>query len=157
LKLRTLIVAACAALSFGPAARAGEVIDRLSQCLVENASPKDQATLVKWMFSAVSANPALKGMAPLTREERDGINKALAMMFERLMLQDCRKEVVDAMRADGSKAVGSAFELMGKRAAEQLLSDPASAAELEKMSTYLDTAKWEELAKEAGPPVKAGK
>jgi hypothetical protein len=151
------MAAACAALSFGPAASAGEVIDRLSQCLVENASPKDQATLVKWMFSAVSANPALKGMTPLTREERDGINRALAATFERLMLQDCRKEVVAAMRSDGSKAVGSAFELMGKRAAEQLMSDPASVAELEKMSTYLDEAKWEELGKEAAPPAKTGK
>lgn len=125
--------------------------DKLSQCLVENASPKDQATLMAWMFSAVSANPALKNLAQLSREERDGINRTLAMTFQRLMLEDCRKEVVNAMRAEGSKAIEGAFELMGRRAAEQLLSDPASAAEMEKMSTYLDQAKWEALANEAKP------
>lgn len=151
MKFATFIAAACAALCLAPQARASDVTDKLSQCLVENASPKDQANLVTWMFSAVSANPALKNLAPLSREERDDINRALAMTFQRLMLEDCRREVVNAMRAEGSKAIEGAFELMGKRAAEQLLSDPASAAEMEKMSTYLDAAKWEALANEAKP------
>lgn len=148
---RLSCVAVVGALLLGPAvARAGEASDRLAQCLVENASPKDQAALMRWMFSAVSANPALKTMAPLSREDRDGINQAMARTFQRLMLEDCRGEVVAALRSDGDKAVEGAFEVMGRRAAEQLLSDPASEAELQKMAAYIDAEKWTALLKEGG-------
>lgn len=149
---RVFLVAVCATVSlWSAAAQASEEVDRLSQCLVESASPKDQATLVRWIFSAVGQNPSLKSMSTLTAEEREQINRNMAAMFERLMLQDCRKDAVAAMKAEGPKAVELAFGVMGQRAAQQLMSDPASTAELEKMASYLDEAKWAALMKDGKP------
>ena len=129
-------------------AHASPATDTLSQCLVENASPKDQANLVRWMFSGLSLNPSLKSMTNLTAAERDTINKSMAATFERLMMEDCRTEVIAAMKADGDAAIRVGFEVMGRRAAEQLMSDPASDAEMGKLSNYLDAPRWEAFVKE---------
>ncbi len=144
-----LLAAAFAALVVAPSiANAADTTERLGQCLVENASPKDQAALMRWMFSAVAANPSLKSMATLTQPDRDAINQAMAATFQRLILQDCRREFVAAASEAGDAAIEKAFEVMGRRAAEQLLSDSAAEAELEKMAAYIDQQKWTALMKE---------
>lgn len=121
---------------------------QLGQCLVENSSPKDQAALVRWMFLAMSANPSLDGMAKVTPAERDAHNKAMAAVFERLVLKNCRREYVAAAKLEGQGAVREAFRAMGERAAEQLMSDPAATKELEQFAAYLDEPKWIALAAE---------
>ena len=146
-----VIAAAVAAACLAPcAALASEASDRLGHCMVENSSPKDQAALMRWMFSALSLNPSLAAMSSLTTAQRDEVSKGAGALFNRLMLQDCRQEAVAALKADGTKAFEAAFATLGERAAEQLLSDSASSAELQKLGAYFDEAKWAELAKEAG-------
>ena len=147
LVIGAVVAAACVA----PCAAFGsEASDQLGHCLVENSSPKDQAALMRWMFSALSLNPSLASVASLTAAQREEASKGAGALFNRLMLRDCRKEAVTALKADGSKAIEAAFATLGERAAEQLLSDSASSAELQKLGTYFDEAKWTELAKEAG-------
>lgn len=153
MKASMSLAAACAALALAPAAaKATPATDTLAYCLVQNASPKDQAALMRWMFGALSANPALRDMASTTPEQLAGYHRALAATFERLALVDCRKEMLAAMKADGPDAVKSAFEILGRRAAEQLMSDPDATRELERFAQYLDSAKWEALGREAGLP-----
>jgi hypothetical protein len=132
------------------AANAGPDAEKLSRCLVDNASPKDQAALVRWMFLAMSANPSLEGLAKVTPEQRDAYNKAMAATFERLVLQDCRREYVTAARTDGPAALREAFKVMGERAATQLMSDPQATKEIERFAAFLDEAKWTALAAEVG-------
>lgn len=124
------------------------VAQQLSQCLAENASPTDQGALARWMFLAMSANPALKGMATVSPEQRDRHNWAMAAIFERLVLRDCRREYVAAAKLQGQGAVRETFRAMSERAAEQLMSDPAAAKESERFAGYLDEAKWIALAAE---------
>ncbi len=131
-----------------PPAVAGPESDGLSRCLVDNASPKDQAALVRWMFMAMSANPSLQGMANIKPAERDEQNKAMAAVFERLVLTDCRREYVATAKADGPAAIREAFRVMGERAAAQLMSDPASTKELEGFAAHLDEEKWQALSAE---------
>lgn len=146
-----LAALACGAFAMSASiARAGPEADRLSQCVVENASPKDQAALVQWMFSALAANPVLRELADPTPEMRERTNRALAATFERLVLVDCHKEMVAAAKVDGMDALKAAFENMGKRAAEQLMSHPGAEKELQKFTAYLDEAKWAALMQEAG-------
>jgi hypothetical protein len=148
--MKHVAFAAAAALSalFPMAAYAGPDAEKLSRCLVDNASPKDQAALVRWMFLAMSANPALDDMPKVTPAQRESQNRAMAAMFERLVLQDCRREYVAAARTDGPAAIGEAFKVMGERAASQLMSDPQAAKEIQQFAAYLDEAKWTALAAE---------
>jgi hypothetical protein len=150
MKMFGVVAALCGVLLVAPPAQAQTAADRLGQCLVEHSTPKDQATLVRWMFSALIANPSLKSLASLTPEQRAEIDKAMATLFERLLMDDCRPQTVAAMKEGNTDAVGKAFEVLGERAAEQLLSDPGSAKELQKMAEHLDAAKWQQLMKEAG-------
>lgn len=120
----------------------------LSQCLEKNVSPKDRAELARWMFLAMSAGPALKGIATVSPEQRDSHNRATAALFERLVLRDCRREYVAAAKLQGQGVVRDAFRAMGERVAEQLRSDPAAAKELERFADHLDEAKWIALAAE---------
>lgn len=130
------------------AANAGPEAEKLGRCLVESASPKDKATLVRWMFLAMSANPSPQGIVTVTPAEREGYSKAMAATFERLLLQDCRKEFVAATRTDGPIATREAFKAVGESAASQLLSHPEATKELERVGAYLDEAKWTALAAE---------
>lgn len=149
---RNLTCAALASavlLCAGPA-QADPTTDRFGQCLVENASPKDQAALIRWMFVGLSANPLLKSMTTVTPAERETYNRAVAQTFERLVLRDCRAEFIAASKAGGNSALEDAFKFMGERAARQLMSDPAAAKELEQFGAYLDEEKWVAAMEEAG-------
>ena len=87
-------------------------------------------------------------MTNLTAEGRDTIYKVGSALFQRLVLVDCRKEAVVALRADGEDAVADGFQTLGKRASTQLLSDPAAKIEMQKLFQYLDRPKWGDLFKE---------
>lgn len=150
--MKRIVLAAAVGLSaLCPAvANAGPEVEKLSRCLVDSTSPKDQAALVRWMFLAMSANPSLEDVAKFTPEQRDAYNKAMAATFERLLLQDCRREYVTAARSDGSAALREAFKIVGQRAGTQLMSDPQAMKEVERFAAFLDEAKWTALAAEVG-------
>lgn len=148
--MRWMMILAVGATAFATSAAAAPAPTPLSQCLVENASPKDQAALMRWMFSALSLNPSLGGITSLTQQDRDGINKALAATFQRLLTQDCRTETVSMLKAKGPKGLEEAFESLGARAAQQLMSDPAAQSELEKFTKFLDEERFQDLMKEGG-------
>lgn len=144
------IAAAASAVALSPVvAHAGAASDKLGQCLVDNSSPKDQAALVRWMFGALSVNPALKDFVSLSQEQRDASAKAMAATFERLMLHDCRSELITARKADGDESLRAAFETMGKRAAEQLMSDKSSQSELNRFTSYVDLKQFSALLQDS--------
>lgn len=150
MKCRLFFAAAMAfALSSGQAF-AGVYSDDLGKCLVASSSPKDQVVLMRWLFSAFSANPNLKPMVASTAEQREGYNKDAAVLLQRLLLEDCRKEAVAALKNEGASALESSFAILGQVAARGVMSDPAAQAEMGRMATFMDATKMEALAAEAG-------
>lgn len=155
--MRKTMAIAVLAVALGSAsyATAGVYQDDLSRCLVKSASPADQATFVRWMFSAIAQHPSVEGMAKISPDQRKALTKGGAMLFQRLLLTDCRKEAVAAIKYEGQSAMQQSFEVLGQVAMRNLMTDPKVAAGLAELGTYADPNAFADLAKEAGVPTGA--
>ena len=132
------------------AATAGVFTDDLSKCLVRSATARDNEVLVRWIFSAMSVHPALKDYSTLNDAQRAGLDKQAAELFERLFLTDCRKESVDAVKGDGTKAIEAGFQLLGSVAMRRIMADRGVAAGMGNLTHYLDQKKWQDFGAETG-------
>lgn len=150
---RLLAAALAAGTLIAPAvASAGIYTDDLTRCVVSGASSTDKATLVRWMFSAISANPAVSSMVSLSQSQREANTKAAADLMQRLLLKDCRPQAVTAIKNEGATAIEASFEVLGQVAARDMLSEPHAMAEIQRLGSYTDKVQWAKLAKEAGVP-----
>jgi hypothetical protein len=131
-------------------AQAGVFGDDFSRCLVTKATEADQNALMAWMFSAISADPQLQKFTTLDRAKRDQMATGAAAVFQRLMMIDCRKEAVAALRSDGETALTQSFGELGKAATRQMFQSPQAQTELESLGKNFDTEKMKALAREAG-------
>jgi hypothetical protein len=139
------VVALC-----GSTASAGIYTDDLSRCLVRSSSEQDRTLLTRWMFISMASNPAVKSLATVTPQVRTEANQGIARLFERLILTDCRKETIEALKYDGRGAFEAGFQTLGMVAGRELMMGPGMADETREMETLLHKDQWEALAKEAG-------
>jgi len=142
-----LSVAAMAGLS-GDAA-AGPYADDLAKCLVGSTSAADKSTLVKWVFTIASLHPALGSVAAVTDTQRTQMDRDVAALFEALLTERCRKQTQSAMRYEGEKTIGTAFEVLGQAAMMELFSHPSVAKGLGAFTEHLDQKKLEVLLEKA--------
>jgi hypothetical protein len=128
---------------------AGIYTDDLSKCLVKSSSPEDQTMFMQWIFALLSLNPAVEPLSSITSTQRDALNQRVARLYERLLLDDCRNETVDALKYEGPGAIEASFGVLGQVASRGLMTDP-SVASARWSTEYFDKGKWVELLKEAG-------
>lgn len=141
-----LIAAAMAATS----ASAGVYTDDLAKCLVKSSTEQDRVTLMRWFFVAMSSNPNVEPLTQITPDQRAASTKDGATLVERLVLDDCRPETLDALKYEGASTLEASFRVLGEVAARSLMTDPATAAEMQRVADYLDKGRWESLGVEAG-------
>jgi hypothetical protein len=136
-------------------AAAGLYQDDLSRCIVTGAKPDDRQALMRWVFGAMATNPQIKDMARISDEEAVALNRATALLIQRLMLVDCRSQTIEAIKYEGGSAVQAAFSTLGQTAMSDLMRGDAASAYTGALGTYLDQEKWGKLMEEAGakPPV----
>jgi hypothetical protein len=153
--MRKLVLHAAALLFLtAPAsAWAGPYTDALSQCVVSSTSEADRQGFMRWMFAALSTNPALKDMANVKPEKVKELTKSAAELMERLIFTSCRPQVVAALKNEGGGALDAAFQALGNVAASDLLTNSETVKTLGEMQQFTDPAKFDQLAKEAGLPV----
>jgi hypothetical protein len=150
--MRYSIVALTAALlvGFAHSAQAGIYTDDMAKCLVSKSSQADKDTLMRWMFVAMSANPAVKPLSNVNAAQRESYTRAAVALMERLVFKDCHTESLNAVKYEGAGAMSGSFQVLGQVAARGLMSDPAAIEALGELNKYSDQSKWEALGKEAG-------
>jgi hypothetical protein len=124
---------------------AGPYSDDLAKCLVGATSPEDKSTLVKWVFSIASLHPALGSVSAVTGAQRAQTDREVAALFEALLTDRCRKQTQSAVRYEGEKTIGTAFEVLGQAAMMELFSDPSVAKGLGAFTEHLDQKKLDAL------------
>jgi hypothetical protein len=110
-------IGTAAAMTWGTAASAGLYSDDLARCLIAKSSDADRITLMQWMFSALTAHPAVRSMSNITGAQRDGFTRKAGELFQRLMFVDCHTETVAALKYEGNGALESGFQVLGQAAA----------------------------------------
>ena len=150
--MRKLIISIClsAGLFAAGSAQAGVYTDDMAKCLVAKSSQADNDTLMRWMFVAMAANPAVKPLSNVSPAQREASTRAAVALMERLIFKDCHTETLNAVKYEGSSAMTGSFQVLGQVAARGLMSDPAAIEALGEMNKYSDQGKWAALAKEAG-------
>ena len=121
--------------------------------MIQKTSDADKTSLMRWMFAAVTKDPALASMTTLTDADREKINRTMAGIYNRLMLIDCRSQTVAALKNEGAQAFHQSGEALGEAAVNRLMNSPAADEELSKFADYMDKKAWQALGKEAGVKV----
>lgn len=127
---RTAVISVMFLCSVPQAAHAGVFTDDLSRCLVEKTTDADRATLIRWMFAALTLNPKLADLVSAKSINRDEINELAAALFIRLVTKDCASQTDIAVRAEGPAAIQGAFAVLGQSAGIAMMTDPAVVAGL---------------------------
>jgi len=127
--------------------QAGPYGDDLSKCLVESTSKDDRSALVRWMFAAASAHPAVASIASVSPKVLDDANAATASLFERLLTDSCREKTRKALTYEGPATIQTSFALLGQVAASELFSSPEVAGAMAGLQKHFDTSKLEALSK----------
>jgi hypothetical protein len=138
-----------AAWSATPAA-AGVYGDDATRCLVKSASEADQLALVKWLFAAIAQHPGIRDYATITAAQQEGFDRDMAAVVNRLLIRDCRKEAVAALRYEGTGFLGESFKAMGEVAMGGLMSNKAVEQGLSTWAGGLDEEALNVLGVEAG-------
>jgi hypothetical protein len=135
---------------FAAPASAGVFSDDLSRCLVNKTTDYDQRQLKRWMFSAFSLDPTLAPLARIDPQQRVQIRSAATAIYNRLLVSDCRKEAVAALKNEGSNALVPAFGVLGRATAQQIFKFPQADAEFDRFADGFDKEEVEKLFREAG-------
>lgn len=127
-----------------PAANAGVYGDDLSRCLVSSTNDGDKRLLVKWIFGSIALHRDVAKYVSMPEEERDALDRDTAALFMRLLTDTCQPQARDAVKYEGSGAIGTAFQLLGQVAAQGIFSDPAVAAGTQRLLEHVDEEKMEQ-------------
>ena len=116
----------------------GPTTDRLSVCLVENASTADKVSLVRWIFLALAAHPDVNDLSDVSARKEVVADVEAAKIIQRLITRDCMEEVKTALIIDGDVAIEASFTILGQVAARSLMENPQVAQRSEGFIQYLD-------------------
>jgi hypothetical protein len=147
---QTIVIALLALCGSISTARAGLYTDDMTRCLVEASSKEDKATLVRWIFVALSQNPSISSLSTATEADIDKSNAATGALFMRLLTDACVDRVKKVIKYEGPVAIQSSFEVLGRVATSELFSDPKVSAVMAGLEKHVDKKKIEAL-KDAGP------
>lgn len=148
MKTSTMLAGVLALAVVSLPARAGLYTDDLSRCLVEKTSKEDRAALVRWMFTAAAAHPAVASIANVNAKQQDEANKAVGAMFMKLLTDSCKDKAKQALTYEGLATIQMAFQVLGQVAAGELFASPEVTRVIAGLEKYTDTKKLEELTKQ---------
>ncbi len=120
---------------------AGPTVDQLSNCLVKSTTAADKTTVLQWTFVALSAHPELKKFSNVNEEQRTQLDKNLAQVLQRILVEQCSAQTKAVIAAEGVHAVGDSFQELGQITGEEILENPEVKTQLKGVLRYVDLNK----------------
>ena len=140
-RLGFLSVLALSMLGASQMAAAGPTVDQLSDCLVKSTTAADKTTVLQWTFVALSAHPELKKFSNVNEEQRTQLDKNLAQVLQRILVEQCSAQTKAVIQAEGMQAVGDSFQELGSITGEEILKTPEVKEQLKGVVRYIDLNK----------------
>jgi len=113
----------------------------LAQCLVNSTTDDDKDDLVRWFVASTAQHPAAAELITVTPAQRANMASRVAVVFERLLTQDCRTQFHDARKAEGDETVSMSFAILVQTALGDLIENPTVSSALANIDSYLDKEK----------------
>lgn len=109
----------------------------LGGCMVDSLNGKERKNLAKWIFFAIAAHPEMKTHLNASDKDIDNSDRYVGELITRLLIQNCPEELKTANSAD-PLALNNAFELVGRVAMQELMTDPSVLQAITNYANYTD-------------------
>lgn len=139
-KLRTILISATL-LSATQVAIAGPTVNQLSDCLMKSTTVTDKTTVLQWTFVALGNHPDLKAFSNVTASQKEALDKNLATVLQRILVEQCSAQTKAVIAAEGVQAVGDSFQELGRITGEEILENPEVKSQLKGVLRYVDLNK----------------
>lgn len=120
---------------------AGASVDQLSNCLVKSTTATDKTAVLQWTFAALSAHPDLKQFSNVTEAQKTQLDKNLAQVLQRILVEQCSAQTKAVIQAEGMQAVGESFQELGSITGDEILKKPEIKQQLQGILRYVDLNK----------------
>ena len=141
MKARTLVIMMFGALLMSGPVSATTASEALGTCLIDFLNGKERKELGKWIFLGMAAHPEISQFTNITGDDRDKSDQYIGNLVTRLLTEDCLDEAKNATASGGSVALTSAFELVGRVAMQELMTDRDVSSALSGFEKYLDAGR----------------
>lgn len=121
---------------------AASAADNLSSCFADNTTGKERKELARWVFIAMATHPEIQDISKITPTVREATNKNIGALVTKLMTETCVTQARFASK-EGGDAIKNAFEVLGKLAMQELMSDAGVRRTTQEFARYLDSKKFE--------------
>ena len=137
---KTFLMAA-AVTGFTQMTMAGQTVDQLSDCLMKSTTEADKTTVLQWTFVALSSHPDLQAFSQVSTDQKQQLDKNLAQVLQRIMIEQCAAETKAVIQTEGIEAVGNSFQELGRTTGDAILKNPEVKQQLKGVIRYLDVGK----------------
>ncbi|MGO1063198.1 hypothetical protein [Acinetobacter lwoffii] len=139
-KLRTFLISATL-LSVTQVTLAGPTVNQLSDCLMKSTTVTDKTTVLQWTFVALGNHPDLKAFSNVTASQKEALDKNLATVLQRILVEQCSAQTKAVIQAEGLQAVGDSFQELGRTTGEAIVKNPEVNQQLKGVLRYVDLNK----------------
>ncbi len=122
-------------------ALAGPTVDQLSNCLMKSTTATDKTVVLQWTFVALGNHPDLKAFSNVTATQKEALDKNLATVLQRIVVEQCSAQTKAVIQTEGLQAVGDSFQELGSITGEEILKTPEIKQQLNGVLKYVDLNK----------------
>ncbi len=120
---------------------ASSTVDQLSDCLVKSTTVTDKTAVLQWTFVALSTHPELKQFSQVTEDQKTALDKNVAQVLQRILVEQCSAQTKAVIQADGLQAVGESFQQLGRITGEEIVKNTEVKQQLNGLLRYVDLNK----------------
>ena len=120
---------------------AGPTVEQLSDCLMKSTTATDKTAVLQWTFVALSSHPDLKAFSNVSATQKEQLDKNLAQVLQRILVEQCSAQTKAVIQAEGLQAVGDSFQELGQITGEEILKNPEVKGQLQSVLRYVDLNK----------------
>lgn len=114
--------------------------NELANCLVDNLNGKERRNLAIWIFLSMAAHPEIKSYSNVNKKDVKESDEFVGKLITRLLTVDCSHSLKKAHSSD-PLAMQKAFELVGKVAMQELMTNQDVMKSLINYAQYADVEK----------------
>jgi len=114
--------------------------DIFANCLVDTLNGKERKSLAKWIFFAIAAHPEINSYSSAKTNDIKKSDEYVGSLITRLLTVDCPNELKSAYKSN-PQAVEKGFELVGKVAMQELMTNQNVMTALTNYGRYADQEK----------------
>lgn len=115
--------------------------ESLGTCMVDALTGKERKQLAQWIFFAMAAHPDITEFSKVSVEAQSKTNEYVGKLVTRLLTENCSEQVKAAAKEDAQTAITGAFELVGKVAMQELMSNKEVVASISGYAKFVDQEK----------------